>query len=184
MKDLEYEVVGNVDADVSFDEDYLEFVIAKFGQDPNLGVAGTIFKEEHYSSDKDSFEGQNHVAGGCQFFRRRCFDQIGGYVPNKAGGIDWIAVTTARMVGWKTRSFREKYFFHYRSLGTAERGQLASTFSYGEKDYYLGGHPLWEICRVAYRVTGNRISLTASRCISVIYPRLPDGCNDLFRRIS
>src|SRR3984893_645016 len=153
VKNLDFKVVGNLDSDLSVDADYLEFLLAKFEEDPGLGVAGTIFREEGYSSATDSFEGQNHVAGGCQLFRRQCFEQIGGYVPNKAGGIDWIAVTTARMMGWKTRSFREKYFFHYRSLGTAERSLLASTFSYGEKDYYLGGHPLWEMFRVAYRAT-------------------------------
>jgi len=153
IKGLDYEVVGNLDSDVSFDSDYLEFLLKKFKDDPELGVAGTIFHEEGYSSGKDSFEGQNHVPGGCQLFRRRCFEHIGGYIPNKAGGIDWIAVTTARMKGWKTRSFREKSFFHYRSLGTAERSVLASAFSYGEKDYYLGGHPLWEIFRVTYRMT-------------------------------
>src|SRR5437016_1898701 len=59
----------------------------------------------------------------------------------------------ARMKGWKTKSFRERSFFHYRHLGTAERGVLASAFSYGEKDYYLGGHPVWEVCRVGYRMT-------------------------------
>jgi hypothetical protein len=64
-----------------------------------------------------------------------------------------MAVTTARMIGWTTRSFREKWFFHYRSLGTAERSRMASSFSYGEKDYYLGGHPVWELFRVAYRCT-------------------------------
>jgi glycosyltransferase involved in cell wall biosynthesis len=153
VKGLGYEVVGNLDADVSFDADYCEFLVRKFAENPDLGVAGTVFKEEGYSSETDSFEGQNHVAGGCQMFRRRCFAEIGGYIPNKAGGIDWIAVTTARMMGWKTRSFREKSFFHHRSLGTAERGILASNFSYGEKDYYLGGHPLWEMFRVAYRTT-------------------------------
>src|SRR5437899_5065057 len=126
----------------------------KFFDDPKLGVIGTPFTENGgYDSARDSFEGQNHVAGGCQLFRRRCFERIGGYIPNKAGGIDWIAVTTARMMGWTTRSFREKYFFHYRSLGPAERSLLASTFSYGEKDYYLGGHPLWELFRAAYRTT-------------------------------
>jgi hypothetical protein len=57
------------------------------------------------------------------------------------------------MKGWKTRSFREKSFFHHRSLGTAERGILASNFSYGEKDYYLGGHPVWEAIRIAYQMT-------------------------------
>jgi glycosyltransferase involved in cell wall biosynthesis len=153
VKDLEFDIVGNLDSDVSFDSDYCEFLLTQFQRDPALGVAGTIFREEGYSSGTDSFEGQNHVAGGCQLFRRQCFAEIGGYIPNKAGGIDWIAVTTARMVGWRTRSFREKSFFHYRSLGTAERSQLASAFSYGEKDYYLGNHPVWEIFRVAYRAT-------------------------------
>lgn len=151
VKGLEYEVIGDLDSDISFDADYFEFLLDKFQEDTNLGVAGTIFREEGYSSATDSFEGQNHVAGGCQLFRRQCFEEIGGYIPNRAGGIDWIAVTTARMMGWTTRSFREKSFFHYRSLGTAERSLLASAFSYGEKDYYLGGHPLWEIFRAAYR---------------------------------
>src|ERR1700730_11456412 len=153
VKNIEYEVIGNLDSDVSFGAEYCEFLLNKFAEDPRLGVAGTIFREDGYSSATDSFEGQNHVAGGCQLFRRQCFQEIGGYVPNKAGGIDWIAVTTARMMNWTTRSFREKSFFHYRSLGTAERSLLSSAFSYGEKDYYLGGHPLWEIFRVAYRDT-------------------------------
>ncbi len=55
------------------------------------------------------------------------------------------------MMGWKTRSFREKWFFHFRHLGTAERSAFAASFSYGEKDYYLGGHPVWELFRVTYR---------------------------------
>ena len=153
VRNLEYKVIGNLDSDVSFDGDYFEFLLDKFKEDASLGVAGTIFREDGYSTATDSFEGQNHVAGGCQLFRRRCFEEIGGYIPNRAGGIDWIAVTTARMMGWKTRSFREKLFFHHRKLGTAERSPLTSAFSYGEKDYYLGNHPLWEIFRALYRAT-------------------------------
>ncbi len=154
VKHLRYDVIGNLDADLSFEKDYLEFLLKKFAEDLSLGVAGTIFKEAGgYSTDTDSFEGQTHVPGGCQLFRRECFSDVGGYIPIKAGGIDWIAVTTARMRGWKTRSFREKAFFHHRSLGTAERSVLASGFSYGEKDYYLGWHPLWELFRVVYKMT-------------------------------
>src|SRR5580765_7546620 len=78
VKDLDYAVVGNLDADVSFDADYLEFLLAKFAGDPTLGVAGTAFREEGYSSDKNSFEGQTHVSGQCQLFRRQCFSDIGG----------------------------------------------------------------------------------------------------------
>jgi glycosyltransferase involved in cell wall biosynthesis len=153
VKDIDYSVIGNLDADVTLDQDHFEFLMGKFNEDPTLGVAGTVFREDGYNSESDSFEGQTHVSGQCQLFRRQCFEELGGYKANKAGGIDWMAVTHARMIGWKTRSFREKSFFHHRRLGTAERSRLVSSFSYGEKDYYLGGHPLWELFRVAFRMT-------------------------------
>lgn len=150
---LPFDVIGNLDADLAFDRDYLEFLMRKFSEDPKLGVAGTPFLEDGYDSAGDSFEGENHVAGGCQLFRRQCFQDVGGYIPNSAGGIDWVAVTTARMQGWKTRSFPEKRFCHYRTLGTAGKSSIAASFSYGEKDYYLGGSPLWQLFRAVYRMT-------------------------------
>jgi hypothetical protein len=154
LKGIEYELIGNLDADVTLDDhEHFEFLIGKFRADCQLGVAGTIFREPGYSSATDSFEGRNHVSGQCQMFRRQCFEEIGGYFPSKVGGIDWIAVTTARMIGWKTRSFREKSFFHNRILGTADRGILASHFMYGKKDYYMGGHPVWQVLRCSYRMT-------------------------------
>jgi poly-beta-1,6-N-acetyl-D-glucosamine synthase len=153
VSSLTFDVIGNLDADLSFDPEYLEFLMQKFSDNSRLGVAGTPFLEDGYDSARDSFEGENHVAGGCQLFRRQCFEEIGGYIANAAGGVDWIAVTTARMKGWKTCSFPEKRFHHYRTLGTAERGIMASLFSYGEKDYYLGGSPVWELFRVCYRST-------------------------------
>jgi hypothetical protein len=149
-----HDVVGNIDADISFVDDYLEFLINKFIENPKLGVAGTPFIEDSgYSSILDSFEGGKHVAGGCQLFRKACFEDIGGYRHNKAGGIDWIAVTSARMRGWQTQSFPEKFFHHHRAIGTGGSGQLKSYFHYGKKDYYLGNSPLWEAMRIGYRLT-------------------------------
>jgi poly-beta-1,6-N-acetyl-D-glucosamine synthase len=150
---LDFEVVGNLDADVTFEPGYLEFLMEKFAQDPRLGVGGTPFTEVgDYDSTRDSFEGEQYVAGPCQLFRRECFREIGGYVANPAGGVDWIAVMTARMKGWTVRAFPEKRFHHHRSMGTAERSPLAALFSYGEKDYYLGGSPVWQLFRVTYRM--------------------------------
>jgi len=150
---LQFEVMGNLDADISFEPGYLEFLIQKFALDPKLGVAGTPFTETGgYDTARDSFEGENYVSGGCQLFRYRCFREIGGYVPNKAGGVDWIAVMTARMNGWKVRAFAEKRYHHHRTLGTAEKGRLAALFSYGQKDYYLGGSPIWQLFRAGYRL--------------------------------
>lgn len=152
VKGLSYDIIGNLDSDISFGKDHFEFLLKRFSENRSLGVAGTVFREEGYSSETDSFEGNKHVSGQCQLFRRECWEEIGGYTPHRAGGIDWMAVATARMKGWTTQSFRERAFFHYRHLGTAERSIISSWFSYGEKDYYLGGHPIWELCRVAYRL--------------------------------
>lgn len=152
IKNMEYDIIGNIDADISFESDLLEYLIDKFREMPELGVAGTYFVEDNYSSLTDSFEGKRHVSGQCQLFRKKCFKDIGGYVPHKSGGIDWIAVTTARMKGWKTQSFQDKYYFHHRHLGTGGSSPLGSLFKYGMKDYYLGGHPLWEVFRIVYRL--------------------------------
>jgi biofilm PGA synthesis N-glycosyltransferase PgaC len=93
------------------------------------------------------------LLGDASFSGGNALTILAGYIPNPAGGIDWIAVTTARMRGWRTRSFPEKRFHHYRTLGTAGRSGMAASFSYGAKDYYLGGSPVWQIFRVAYCAT-------------------------------
>ena len=162
VRSLQFDVIGNLDADLSFEPDYLKFLMTKFSNDPKLGVAGTPFTEDGgYDTAKDSFEGENYVAGGCQLFRRSCFEEIGGYVPNRAGGIDWIAVMSARMKGWKVRSFPEKRFNHYRTLGTAEKSLWRAGFEYGERAYYLGSSPIWHLFRVTYRAVKKPVSATA-----------------------
>jgi len=36
---------------------------------------------------------------------------------------------------------------------------LHALFSYGEKDYYLGGSPVWQLFRVAYRIAKRPVLL-------------------------
>jgi poly-beta-1,6-N-acetyl-D-glucosamine synthase len=149
---LNYEVIGNLDADISFDPDYLEFLMTKFQNDPMLGCAGTPFVEngKHYDYRYTNIE---HVSGACQLFRKKCFENIGGYIPIKGGGIDWVAVTTARMKGWKTRTFTEKICLHHRKMGTGNVSPVMTWFRQGRKDYFLGNHPFWELFRTLYQMT-------------------------------
>lgn len=141
-----YEVIGNLDADITFEPGYLEMLILKFSEDARLGVAGTPFVEGTESYDY-RFTSIEHVSGACQLFRRNCFEEVGGYKPIKSGGIDWVAVTTARMKGWKTRTFTDMVCHHHRPMGTASSGKLVAWYKLGRQDYYLGGHPLWEVFR-------------------------------------
>lgn len=153
VKTLSFDVIGCLDADITFAEDYFAYLLEKFEAMPDLGVAGTHYIEGDFHSFDDSYMNIHHVNGGCQLFRKTCFEDIGGYIPIKGGGIDWVAVTTARMKGWTTRSFADRTFYHHRKIGTAESNELISRFKYGKKDYFLGGHPLWEVFRGAFQIT-------------------------------
>jgi poly-beta-1,6-N-acetyl-D-glucosamine synthase len=151
LKNIDYDVIGSMDGDISFDEDYCAYLLGKLESDPHLGLVGTPFKD---SSTYDyRFVSIEHVSGACQVFRRQCFEAIGGYVPMRSGGIDHVAVITARMKGWKTRTFTERVCRHHRPIGTAGRGALAAKFRVGALDYALGGHPVWELFRTAYQMT-------------------------------
>lgn len=152
VKGIEFDVIGNLDADISFEPNYLEFLMQKFSEDPKLGVAGTPMREADYHALKDSFYNEQDVFGACQLFRRACLDEVGGYKPIKWGGLDWIAVRTARLKGWKTRSFGEKSFFHHRPMGATGSNVWKARFDYGRKDYYLGNHPLWQIFRIGFQM--------------------------------
>lgn len=151
LESTPYDIIGNLDADISFEPDYFEFLLDRFAENPRLGVAGTPFVEggTHYDFRYASLE---HVSGACQLFRRECFEEIGGYIPVREGGIDWIAVTTARMRGWTTRTFLERTCYHHRKIGTGDSRQLAAIFKYGRKNYMLGGHPLWQALRALFQM--------------------------------
>lgn len=152
VKEIEYDIIGNLDADISFGPDYFEFLLSEFQEDRFLGVAGTPFVEngKHYDYRFTNIE---HVSGACQLFRRKCFEEIGGYVPIEGGGIDWVAVTTARMKGWTTRTFTGRTCLHHRKMGTGNTSVLMTWFRQGRKDYFLGNHMLWEIFRCLYQMT-------------------------------
>jgi poly-beta-1,6-N-acetyl-D-glucosamine synthase len=151
VKELKYDIIGNLDADISFDPDYFEFLMGKFAENPDLGVGGTPYREGNrmYDYRLSSLE---HVSGACQMFRRECFEAIGGYLPVRSGGVDLIAVLTARTQGWKTRTFTAKSCEHHRKMGAAHQTGFRERIHRGRMDYLLGSHPIWEIFRSAYQM--------------------------------
>lgn len=151
MERLQYDVIGSLDADISFEPDYFSFLLGKLVGNPKLGLVGTPFSENGLTYDY-RFASVEHVSGACQLFRRECFEAIGGYKPMKFGGIDTVAVLSARIEGWQTRTFPEKTCAHHRKQGSATRSGLGVIFNTGFKDYLLGVDPVWQFLRAAYRV--------------------------------
>jgi biofilm PGA synthesis N-glycosyltransferase PgaC len=152
LQPLPFDLIGNLDADITFESDYMAFLLDKLAGDLRLGVVGTRFVENSRQVYDYKFMNEEHVSGGFQIFRRACFEEIGGYLPLRSGGEDWAAVTSARLKGWRTQSYTEKLFVHHRPMGSNGQPWWSIQLRQGERDYLTGGHPLWQLSRSAYQV--------------------------------
>jgi glycosyltransferase involved in cell wall biosynthesis len=159
MGDVEYDAIGCLDGDISFDPEYFAFLLQKMAEDSRLGLVGTPYQDPFNKMYDYRFVSIEHVTGPCQLFRRACFEQIGGYVPVKGGAVDRIADIAARMKGWKTRTYTEKFYLHHRATGTAQQNVLMAKFKDGAKDYSVGTSPVWELFRTAYQMTKKPFAL-------------------------
>lgn len=146
---VDFDFIGNLDADVSFSPDYFQKILAKFAENPQLGLAGGV----RYDYFDDGFHrmpcARNSVGGPYQLFRRKCFEDVGGYLPLEYGGIDAVAEISARRYGWQVESFPEYKIYHHRCTGTANRTHLQARFRAGIRDYLIGYHPFFELMRGA-----------------------------------
>ena len=152
LKNTDYDFIGHLDADVSFEPDYYERLFAKFGENPRLGLAGGYICELHRGRFQSRPVNRSRsVAGAVQFFRRRCYEDVGAMVPFPMGGEDAYAEAMARMRGWHVEAFPDMKVFHHRKSTTA-RGLIREFFQRGAEDYALGTHPLFEILKGIGRI--------------------------------
>jgi len=149
---LEFDFIGNLDADVWLEPHYYEHIIKTFQSDPTLGISGGII----YSKFTDTFTTRDHTidsVGGCvQLFRRQCFEEVGGYLPLRNGGIDTAAEIVARMKGWKVRKSLDERVFEQRPTGFIHSNPLKARMNDGRKFHSLGYAPLFVFFRCIYRL--------------------------------
>jgi len=154
LNGIEYDFIGNLDADVSFEPDYYERVLARFRDNPKLGIGGGILFELCGGKwIQLQVSALWSVSGAIQMFRRQCYEDIGGYMPLRNGGVDAIAEVTARMHGWQVRSFSDMPVRHLRRIGTEKGHILFARFRQGIMEYCHRSHPLFEIAKCILRIT-------------------------------
>jgi poly-beta-1,6-N-acetyl-D-glucosamine synthase len=152
LEGMEFEFVGNLDADVSFGVDYFEKLIERMNKQPDLGISGGyIFEDTPTGFASRRGNTTRSVPHAVQFFRRECYDSIGGYVPLPFGGPDWCAEISARMKGWRVESDPALPVYHHRPTGGGT-GMLRYAFQQGLMDYSLGSHPIYEFLKCARRL--------------------------------
>ena len=138
LENLDFDYIGNLDADISFGSTYYENILNKFKQDEKLGVAGGVRFDFCDGSFRKLPCASNSVGGPFQMFRKNCFEQVGGYSALKYGGIDAVAEMTARMLGWKVQSFADFELYHHRCTGSWSGQTTKYRIRTGVKFYSLG----------------------------------------------
>ena len=149
---MEFDYVGNLDADVTLDKNYYEEVFQTFQANPKLGIAGGIILDCVDDNVYPQNISLNSVAGAIQVFRKQCFEKIGYYIPFKYGGEDAYMEIMARMMGWDVQTLAELKVLHHRPTGTSMGSLLGANFIKGKMFYTLGYSTIFFLVRNFYRI--------------------------------
>jgi biofilm PGA synthesis N-glycosyltransferase PgaC len=142
----DYAFLGLLDADVSFQADYFEQLLKRFAADPQLGLAGGVVIDVGAPRDRLPRNWRD-VPGAVQFFRRECFESLGGLIAIPEGGWDALTCAVARLRGYETRLFTDLVVDHHKPRNIGHGGHLRRRWQLGIRDYGLGYHALFEFAK-------------------------------------
>jgi len=114
---IEFNYLGNADADVVFENTYFEKLLEKFKLDSNLGIASG--EQWSISKGKEIFLENSYPDGGDVMYRKNCFEDCGG-IPIS---ILWDSVLNSKAIlrGWKIKRFCDSKAFIRRTFCHADK---------------------------------------------------------------
>lgn len=147
-----YDYLCKLDADLQFGPRYFANLFERFERNPKLGTASG----KCYIPAGESFvyerTGDDFSHGVAKLYRRACFEQIGGFVPE----VMWDAIDChrCRMLGWEAASYDdpELKIHHLRQMGSSFRSVYHGRRRWGRGLYFMGSHPLYMAAVTAYRL--------------------------------
>ena len=150
LQTTDYEFIGLLDADVRFEPDYFARVLAAFEDSPTLGLAGGVVLDVGRPRHERP-RNQMDVPGAVQFFRRECFESLGGLLAIPEGGWDALTCARARQLGYDTRLLMDLVVEHLKPRNAAKGGVFRRNWQLGARDRALGYHPLFEFIKCIAR---------------------------------
>lgn len=155
-----YEFIGLLDSDLSFQNDYFEKVLEAFEAKSELGIAGgkVVDPGENRSKNPDNME---EVPGAVQFFRRSCFESLKEIYIIPEGGWDTLTTVEARINGFQTKLLPELVIDHLKPRNVGEGGMIKRRWQMGVREYVLGYHPLFQLIKCARRIRESPFFISA-----------------------
>lgn len=148
----DFAFVCKMDADLELPPRYFERLMEEMDKDERLGgVSGKMFLRDDAGVLHHERRGDDHAAGPTKFYRRTCFEEIGGFV--RMVGWDGIDGHMCRLNGWIARSIMddELKVEHLRQMGSSENGVLHGRIRGGQGKWRLGSSPWYLLATAGYR---------------------------------
>jgi hypothetical protein len=136
----QFEFICKFDLDLDLPAKYFETLIDRMKANPRLGTCSG----KAYFKDKNSGElisekcGNEMSVGMTKFYRRTCFEEIGGFVRQVMW--DGIDCHKCRQLGWIAESWDEPdlNFIHLRPMGSSQKGIFTGRMRHGFGQYFMG----------------------------------------------
>ncbi|MEM6742405.1 MAG: glycosyltransferase family A protein [Pseudomonadota bacterium] len=149
----EAEFLCKLDLDLDLPPRYFEILMERLRADPRLGSCSgkPWFRDAsgRWISEKC---GDEMSVGMTKFYRKTCFEQIGGFVQE----VMWDAIDChrSRQMGWTVRSWEEPdlRFEHLRPMGSSQSGVLTGRARHGYGQWYMGSDFLYFTATCLFRM--------------------------------
>ena len=184
----DFDYLCKLDLDLELPPRYFQILLDRFRENPRIGTcSGKPYFLDNSGRLVSEKCGDENSVGMTKFFRRRCFEQIGGFVRQ----VMWDAVDghRCRMLGWIACSWDEPdlRFIHLRPMGSSDTSILTGRMRHGSGQYFMGTGLTYMTVSAVYRMTRPPILIGGAamwwgyvKCMLASVERLGDPA---FRRL-
>ena len=149
-----FDVIVNLDADISMEPDYFERLLGAFAADERLGIASGSCWELDGGEWRQRFVTRSGAWGASRAYRRACLDAVSPL--EERHGWDGIDELRAQVAGWSTQTLVDLPFRHHRPEGVRDGGKGAAWAAEGRLAHYMGYRFSYLLVRTLFRAVSHR----------------------------
>jgi len=151
----QFDYVCKLDLDLELPPTYFESLISRMASEPRLGTCSgkPWFRARPDGPLVSESIGDETSAGMTKLYRRRCFEEIGGFVREVMW--DGIDCHRCRMRGWIACSWDdpELRFVHLRPMGSSDKSTWNGRKRHGRGQWFMGTGLVYMLASALFRMT-------------------------------
>ncbi|WP_044615789.1 glycosyltransferase [Gynuella sunshinyii] len=150
----QFDFVCKFDLDLDLPPRYFETLIERMNANPRIGTCSgkAYFRDQKTGELVSEKCGDEMSVGMTKFYRRSCFEEIGGFVRQVMW--DGIDCHKCRQLGWIAVSWDEPdlRFIHLRPMGSSQKGIFTGRMRHGFGQYFMGTGLLYMTASSVFRL--------------------------------